>query len=105
MIAGGGRVFGAWSSPAAILDYTLREQILATYDFSAALRCALYDYAPEVVICLGPGDTMGGPVGQVMVETGWRGMRDFTDFLEAQRSDAPPVIAMARPEQRARVTR
>jgi len=105
LIAGGGRAFDAWSDPAAILDYTLRAQVLEPYDFSAALRVALYDYGPDAVICLGPGDTMGGPVGQVMVETGWRGLRDFQDFLEAQRGDAPPVIAMTRPDQRAQVAR
>jgi len=105
MIGGGGVGFRAWADPADILRYTLTTQVTETYDFSAALRTALGDYGPDVVICLGPGDTMGGPVGQVMAEIGWRGIHSFQDFLAAQRSSAPPVIAMARPDQRALVAR
>ncbi len=103
LIGGGGRRFRSWSSPADILDYTLTHQVTAPYDFSAAVRAALLDYAPDVVICPGPGDTMGGPVGQVMAELGWRGVTDFPSFLAAQRSERPPIVAMARPEQRALV--
>ncbi len=105
LIAGGGLGFRSWADPAAIARYTLDSQVTETYDFSAALRVALGDYGPDVVICLGPGNTMGGPVGQVMAQLGWRGIHSFSDFLDAQRSGSPPVIAMDRPEQRALVTR
>ena len=105
MVAGGGVGFRQWTHPADILRYTLTTQVTETYDFSAALRTALGDYGPDVVICLGPGDTMGGPVGQVMAEQGWRGIHSFQDFLAAQRSGTPPIIAMARADQRALVAR
>lgn len=105
LVAGGGVGFRPWADPAAIARYTLTTQVTQPYDFAAAVRTALGEYGPDVVICLGPGDTMGGPVGQVMAQVGWRGLGSFSDFLAAQRTDRPPVIAMARPEQRALVAR
>jgi len=101
LIDGDGRVWRHWSDPRALLSWTLGAQIVNTYDFSAAVATVLGDYAPDALVCPGPGDTMGGPVGQVLVAQGWRGLRDFQDFLEVQRSDRPLVLAMARAEQRA----
>ncbi len=103
LVDGEGRVWRHWSDPRELLAWTLGHQIVATYDFTAAVTTVLGDYAPDALVCPGPGDTMGGPVGQVLVQLGWRGLRDFQDFLEAQRSDRPLVLAMVRPEQRARV--
>lgn len=33
---------------------------------------------------------------QVMIALGWLGLRARTDFLGAQKSDAPPVLSMVR---------
>ena len=103
LVDGEGRVWRRWSDPGDLLAWTLGHQIVASYDFTAAVATVLGDYAPDALVCPGPGDTMGGPVGQVLVQLGWRGLRDFQDFLEAQRSDRPAVLAMVRPDQRARV--
>lgn len=103
LIAGDGRIFGRWADPQVILDYTLGAQVTDTYDFSLSIRAALGDFAPEVIVLPGPGDTLGGPIAQVMIQLGWRGLRDKKDFLEAQGSDTPILLSMAWPKQRKRV--
>ena len=103
LIAGNGRVFGQWSSNDDILDYTLGEQVVETYDFSLSIKAALGDFAPEAVILPGPGDTLGGPVAQTMIQMGWRGLRDKQDFLEAQKAEQPILLSMAWPKQRKKV--
>ncbi len=103
LVGGDGRCWRRWADLEAMFGYTLGTQVETPYDFTAALTAALGDYAPESVICLGPGDTMGAPVAQAMIRTGWHGLRDRTDFLEAQAAPTPLVISMARPAQRALV--
>ena len=51
----------------------------------------------------GPGSTMGGPVAQIMIQQGWRGLRDRQDFLEAQAGARPVLLSMAWPDQRGKV--
>lgn len=100
LIAGDGQVFGPWASPKAILDYTLGAQVTDCYDFSLSIKTALGSFAPEAIVLPGPGDTLGGPVAQIMIQLGWRGLRDKKDFLNAQAEDQPLVFSMAWPKQR-----
>jgi malonyl CoA-acyl carrier protein transacylase len=100
LIAGDGRIFGRWASPTEILDYTLGKQVVDCYDFSLSIKVALGDFAPEVVVLPGPGDTLGGPVAQTMIQLGWRGLRDKQDFLDAQAADQPLLLSMTWPKQR-----
>ena len=104
LVAGNGQVFGQWADPKAILDYTLGAQVHDTYDFTKSIRAALGDYAPEAIVLPGPGDTLGGPIAQIMIQLGWRGLRDKQDFLDAQSSESPLLLSMAWPKQRKRVT-
>ncbi len=77
-----------WADPAALREYTLGAQVTETYDFSAALQSALNHCAPDRVVCLGPGNAMGGPVAQVLVEAGWRGHATKEAFIAAQHEQA-----------------
>lgn len=104
LIDGRGQVFRTWADPEDIEEWTLGEQVTDTFDLTACVRTALGDYAPDAVLLPGPGESLGGPVAQILIELGWRGLRDRRDFLEAQTSDHPVVLSMARPDQRARVT-
>ncbi|MCP4807146.1 MAG: ACP S-malonyltransferase [Proteobacteria bacterium] len=104
LVDGRGQVFRSFSDPEDIEDWTLGDQVTATFDLTACVATALGDYAPDVVLLPGPGEAMGGPVAQVLIQLGWRGLRDRADFIEAQKSDQPVVISMSRPDQRARVT-
>ncbi len=104
LIAGDGRHFRTWADPAEILNYTLATQIVSPYDLTLAVTTLVGGYAPDALVLPGPGDTLGAPVAQILIAMGWRGLRDRTDFDEAQTSERPLVLSMVRPEQRALVT-
>ncbi len=76
MIDGRGDVVSPWSSdPQAILHYTARTQVVETFDFTAAVRTAIREYCPEVLVCVGPGESLRAPVGHVVLAEGYRGLR------------------------------
>jgi hypothetical protein len=101
MIDGRGHVWPPLASdPQALWRYTFATQILETYHFTRALQVAVREYAPDRIILLGPGDTLGGAIAQALIEIGWHGLRSKQDFLELQAS-SPYLLAMGREEQRA----
>ena len=61
------------SDPAAIWDYTFGHQILAPYDFARSVQVAVREYAPDVIILPGPGDTLGGAIAQSLIGIGLAG--------------------------------
>ena len=103
LIGGDGVVHRPWASPAALLAYTLGPQIVEPFDFERAIATALGELGPDVVVLPGPGDSLGSAIAQVLIARGWRGLRDRAGFLAMQASERPIVLAMQRPEQRARV--
>lgn len=104
LIDGRGQPWSALSTdPEALFRYTLGHQVLETFDFAATVRVALREYAPEVVVLLGPGDTLGAAVAQVIIAERWQGIDSRSAFAVRQQ-DNPFLISMARPEQAAAVT-
>lgn len=83
-----------------LLEYTLRTQVTESFDFTAAVRVALREYAPDRIVLLGPGDSLGAAVAQVLIAERWQGIDGREAFVERQASD-PLLLAMARPEQAA----
>jgi acyl transferase domain-containing protein len=104
LIGGDGVVHRPWASPQALWDYTLGRQIVEAFDLERAIATALGELGPDVIVLPGPGDTLGSAIAQILIGRRWRGLRDRADFLAAQASDRPLVLAMQRPEQRALVT-
>jgi acyl transferase domain-containing protein len=103
MVDGRGHIWRRFASdPAAIRDYSFGHQILAPYDFALSVQVAVREYAPDVLILPGPGDTLGGAIAQALIGIGWQGLASKADFAARQASD-PILLSMARPEQRARV--
>lgn len=92
-----------WSAPSDLAAYTLGPQVVEAFDFGAALRVALREYAPDVVVLLGPGESLGLPVISALLREGWRGARDRDAFFALQRGESPLLLALARPDQAARV--
>lgn len=90
------------AAPDALRRYTLGAQVVEAYDFSLSLRVALREYAPEVLVLLGPGSNLGGAIAQTLIAEGWSGIRSRSDFV-ARQAQNPILLAMARPEQRARL--
>lgn len=104
MVDGRGHIWRPFASNAKALHrYTFATQILETYDFTRAVQVAVREHAPDRIILLGPGDTLGGAIAQALIEIEWRGLRSKADFQEMQAS-SPYLLAMGREEQRALVT-
>jgi malonyl CoA-acyl carrier protein transacylase len=101
MIDGQGNI---WRSGSAELEklyhYTLGAQIKSTFDFSKAVEVGVKEYAPDVIIILGPGSTLGGPTAQELIKHQWEGLASKADFKQRQ-SDNPYIISMNIAEQRA----
>lgn len=93
----------AWTTQAskvsALWDYTLGHQVVAPYDFTSALQVGVKDYAPDRIVILGPGTTLGGAVAQSLIQMNWRGLASKKDFIARQKSN-PLVLAMGKAEQR-----
>mgnify|MGYP000736792819 FL=1 len=100
-IDGQGRI---WSPRAfnrdAIYAYTLGGQLTDSYDFTRAVQVAAAEFAPDTVIVLGPGTTLGAPIVQALIASGWRGLSGKADF-QARQQDEPILISMGMAEQRA----
>lgn len=101
-IDGQGRI---WSPRAfnrdAIYRYTLGAQLTDSYDFTRAVQVAAAEFAPDTVIVLGPGTTLGAPVAQALIASGWRGLSGKADF-QARQQGEPILISMGMAEQRVR---
>ena len=103
LIDGAGRIWRKHATdPAALHAYTFGAQILEPYDFAKAIMVGIKEFAPDRIVLVGPGDTLGGAIGQVLVREAWLGMRDKAAFSARQAGD-PFLIAMGRAEQRALV--
>jgi len=61
------------------------------------------DYAPDAIIILGPGSTLGGPAAQELIKHHWEGLESKDDFKQRQ-LDNPYIISMNIEEQRALAT-
>ena len=66
------------------------------------MQVAVREYAPDVIILPGPGDTLGGAIAQSLIAIEWQGIASKADFAARQATD-PILLAMGRAEQRARV--
>ncbi len=100
LIDGRGGQWSPYSTDAeALWRYTLDHQVCQPYDFSAAVQVAVKEHAPERIIILGPGTTLGGAVAQSLIDIGWQGWRCKQDFIEAQQQQ-PYILSMGIDAQR-----
>ncbi len=97
LIDGRGVRHTPWSaSPEELRDYTLGAQIVEPYDFSKSVRVALREHAPEHLVLPGPGNTLGGVCGQILIAEGWQGLTSRTAFAKAHEGDSGIVLSMRR---------
>jgi len=95
LIDGRGRRFTPWSTdPAALRDYTLGAQVTTPYDLTLSVRVALREHAPDELVLLGPGNTLGGVVAQILIAE--RRLASKTDFERAQAEPNAPVRSLRR---------
>lgn len=103
MIDGRGTIWWPGATDTAQLwDYTLGHQVTEPYDFTAAIRIAAREFAPDLFIITGPGTTLGGAAAQSLILCDWRMMSSKADFQSLQQT-APILVSMGMDEQRATV--
>ncbi|MCW3173907.1 ACP S-malonyltransferase [Shewanella sp. FYR11-62] len=100
MIDGEGNIWTQYSTDLQKLhEYTLVEQVLAPYDFTVAIAVGIKEFAPDKVIILGPGNTLGGPVAQAIINVQGFDWRNKADFISVQ-GILPRLLAMGIKTQR-----
>ena len=81
MIDGRGHIWRPHMSDIhALWDYTLGAQVTRTYDFTRAVTVGVREFAPDCLIILGPGETLGSAVIQSLIAANWRDMASRADF-------------------------
>jgi malonyl CoA-acyl carrier protein transacylase len=97
LVDGRGARWTPWSTdPDALRDYTLGEQLTAPFDFATSVTVLLREEAPDLLVLPGPGNSLGGICGQLVVSEGYRGIRTRADFEAAQSSGRPVILSMHR---------
>lgn len=105
LIDGRGHLWQPYATDTAALhEYTLGHQVTETYNFSKAIEVSLKEFAPDKLIILGPGTTLGGAIGQCLVQNHWLNINSKNDFIERQKAD-PFILSMGMAEQRQVVTK
>ncbi|WP_295028954.1 ACP S-malonyltransferase [Shewanella sp.] len=100
MIDGAGRIWTPYGTDcSALRQYTLGEQVTQPYDFTKAIQVAVKEFAPDKVIVLGPGNTLGGPTAQALIDINWFDWAHKEAFTAAQQT-SPKMLAMGNEEQR-----
>lgn len=82
-----------------LYDYTLGHQVTETYHFSNALTVALKEFCPDHIVLLGPGNSLGGSIGQILIANQWQGIHNKSDFVERQKT-SPYLLSMGMAEQK-----
>jgi malonyl CoA-acyl carrier protein transacylase len=96
LVDGRGARWSPWSAdPAALRDYTLGEQVVIPFDFATSVRVGLREWAPDLLVLPGPGNSLGGICGQILVSEGYRRIHSRADFETVQRED-PLILSMRR---------
>ena len=97
LIDGRGVRFSPWATdPGQLAAYTLGEQVVTPFGFTTSVRIALREYAPDLLVLPGPGNTLGSVCGQILAMEGYRAIHDRGDFAAIQESESPVVWSMRR---------
>lgn len=103
LIDGRGKIWQPYSTQVEELyRYTLDTQVVEPYDFTASITVALKELMPDRLILLGPGNSLGGAIGQTLIMNNWKFLSSKAEFVSLQKTD-PLLISMGLPEQAKRV--
>lgn len=105
MVDGRGVVWSPWATEVEELySYTFGHQVTETYDFTQSVSVILKEFAPDLVVLLGPGNTLGGAVGQTMIMNNWHNV-DCKEAFSKMQKENPYLISMGLDDQRKLVTK
>ncbi|MEK6555613.1 MAG: ACP S-malonyltransferase [Bdellovibrionota bacterium] len=100
MIDGRGAIWQPYSTRVdSLYEYTLGHQVYAPYDFTKSVTVALKEFCPDNIVLLGPGSSLGGSIGQILIQNKWQNITSKADFVERQKKD-PFLLAMGLQDQR-----
>ncbi|MFL2982801.1 MAG: ACP S-malonyltransferase [Candidatus Neomarinimicrobiota bacterium] len=100
LVDGTGKIWSPYSTEtSSLMEYTLGHQVLNTFDFTSSVTVALKEFCPDKLFLLGPGNSLGGAVGQILIENNWIGLKSKKDFSNLQK-ESPFLISLGLPEQR-----
>lgn len=88
LVDGRGKIWQPYATDLeALYRYTLDTQVVDTYDFTKAITVGLKEFAPDHLVLLGPGNSLGGSIGQILVENKWLGITNKAEFSARQKAD------------------
>lgn len=100
LIDGLGHIWQPYSTDLdKLFNYTLSTQVTETYHFNRAIEVAIKEFAPEHIILLGPGSSLGGSIAQNLINMQWQGLSCKQAFIERQKS-SPVLLSMGIESQR-----
>lgn len=100
LINGEGNIYTPYSADINDLrSYTLTKQVLKPFNFTASVEVALKEFCPDNIVLLGPGNTIGGSIGQILVNNNWLNIKSKEDFIQLQKQN-PFLISMGDKKQR-----
>ena len=85
-----------------LYDYTFGYQIVNTYDYTKAITVAIKEFAPDKIILLGPGNSLGAPTAQILIKENWLEM-DSKESFQVIQDEKNFIISMSRKDQRLQV--
>ncbi len=96
LIDGRGHIWSPYSTDLEeIYQYTFDHQVVQPYNFTQAITVCLKEFCPDRVILLGPGNSLGGAIGQILVQNKWLNINSKNDFSERQKAD-PFLISLGK---------
>ena len=100
IIDGKGNIWTPYSANArSLFEYTLGEQVIDVFNFTKAMSVTLKEFCPEKVLLLGPGNSLGGVIGQILIANKWQDISSKQDFIKRQEDD-PFLISLGLENQR-----
>jgi acyl transferase domain-containing protein len=100
LVDGRGEIWSPFSTAIeGLYQYTLGHQVTHAYDFSTSITVAMKEFCPDKLVLLGPGNSLGGATGQIMIQNNWLDVDSKKSFSSRQKND-PYLISMGMEEQR-----
>ena len=100
LVDGRGEIWSPFSTEIeGLYRYTLGHQVIHAYDFSTSITAAMKEFCPDKLVLLGPGNSLGGAIGQIMIQNNWLDVDSKKSFSSRQKNN-PYLISMGMEEQR-----
>ena len=100
IIDGKGNIWSPFSTNVnSLFEYTLGDQVSNVFNFSKAISVALKEFCPDKILLLGPGNSLGGVIGQILIKNKWNSIFSKKYFSEHQKED-PFLISLGLEDQR-----